>query len=292
MKTYVRIGGALALGILIILGALSVQENGGREALAGQVIVSQEPNRTYIEMSDTDNDGVANWEEDLRTGVFETIDTPAQNSEENEPYVPPTTFTGKFSEAFFKDYMEGKMNGADFTDPTEFIGKAVGAIDANTQSKKHSRLELTMVPDSEEAIHEYGNQIALSLKSDSPATENEAAILQRALTANDPTILEKLAPIHKGYSKYIAKTLRIEVPLSFVDEHLQLLNAYEAILTDIEAMQIAFTDPLYSLARVRGYEDDAKMLFNTLQNISKSLNEGGAVYENSEAGAFFYLFES
>lgn len=292
MKGNARIGGALALGILIILGALSVQKNGGGEALAGQVIVSAEPNRTYIETKDSDADGINDWEEDLHTGIFETIDTPSQILEESESYVPPTTFTGKFSEAFFKDYMDGKMNGADFADPTEFIGKAVGAIDANSQSKRHSRLELSIVSDSDEVIHEYGNELALIMKSGEPATESEAAILQNALTANDPAILEKLVPIQAGYTKYIASALRMNVPASFVDKHLQLLNAFEAMLTDIEAMQIAFIDPLYSLARMRGYEDDTKLLFTTLQSISVSLIEKGTTYTNDEPGALIYLFES
>ena len=293
MKGIARIGGALALGVLIILGALSVQNSGENEALAGQIIVSAEPNRTYIETKDSDADGVSDWEEDLRTGIFETIDTPVETPENTEPYVPPTTFTGKFSEAFFKDYLDGKMNGADFTDPTEFIGKAVGAIDANTQSKRHSRLELTIVPDSEEAIHEYGNQIAKFMQRGSTrGSENEAAILQKALTVNDPTLLESLTPIHEGYKGIILDTLYVEVPESLVGAHLELLNAFEAILTDIEAMQVAFTDPLYSLARVKGYEDDAKLLLSALQNIAKTLFENAAVYTNNEPGAVFYRFES
>ena len=292
MKGNARIGGALALGILIIFGALSVQKSGGGEALAGQVIVSAEPNRAYIETKDSDADGINDWEEDLRTGVFETIDTPVQLPEETEPYVPPTTFTGKFSEAFFKDYLDGKINGADFSDPTEFIGKAVGAIDANSQSKRHSRLELTIVSDSDEAIHEYGNELALIMKSGEPAAESEVVILQRALAANDPAILEELVPIHAGYSKYIASALSMNVPASFAEKHLLLLNAFEAMLTDIESMQIAFIDPLYSLARIGGYQDDAKSLFAALQNISMSLIEKGTTYTNDEPGALIYLFES
>jgi hypothetical protein len=292
MKGIVRIGGALALGILIILGALAVQGNGGDEALAGQVIVSQEPNRTYIETNDGDGDGVKDWEEDLRTGVFETIDTPGLDLEESEPYVPPTTFTGKFSEAFFKDYMDGKVNGVDFSDPTEFVGKAVDAIDANSQSKRHTRLELTIVPDSEETIHEYGNEVMRIMKKYSITNKNEAVILQEALVANDPELLEGLAPTHQVYASYIADTLTTEVPASLVSGHLQLLNAYEAILTDIEAMQLAFTDPLYSLARVKGYEDDADMLLTALQNIAKTLIESDTIYTNDEPGALFYFFES
>ncbi|MFZ2253161.1 MAG: hypothetical protein WAW13_03240 [Minisyncoccia bacterium] len=291
MKGNARIGGALALGILIILGALNVQKSGGDEALAGQVIVSAEPNRTYIETKDSDADGINDWEEDLHTGIFETIDTPTQTPEESESYVPPTTFTGKFSEAFFKDYMDGKMNGADFSDPTEFIGKAVGAIDANSQSKRHSRLELSIVSDSDEAIHAYGNEVAKIMKIHSAGNKNEAAILQKALTTNDPSLLESLIPVHAAYEAYIVDTLSMEVPQSFVSIHIDLLNTYESILTDIEAMQMAFTDPLYSLARVKGYETDASALYNTLKSIAENLSNAGVSYTNDEDGALFYIFE-
>lgn len=292
MKTYIRIGGALTLGTFIILIALSVQRSANTEALAGEIIVTQEPNRTYIEAGDKNGDGIKDWEEDLRTGVFDAVETPTSSTTDAEPYIAPTTFTGKFSEAFFKDYMDGKMKGADFSDPTAFVGKAVDAIDANTQSKHHSRLELTVIPDSEDAIHNYGNRVSEIIKSNSIKNENEASILQKALLANDPTLLDSLAPIRTVYVNTIDAALRAEVPESLITVHLNFINACESILADIEAMQLAFTDPLYSLARVKGYDADAKTLFNSLQEISKSLAGSGAVYTSDEPGALFYLFES
>lgn len=289
MKGYVRIGGALVLGIFIVSSALVMQRDGGNEALAGQVIVSDTPNRNYVDAKDLDGNGVKDWKED---SLFATIETPTSTLESAEAYAPPTTLTGKFSEAFFKDYMEGKIRGEDFSDPTKLVGNAIQAIDANTQSKRHTRLELTIIEDSDEAIREYGNQVASIIKTHSINNENEAVILQQALTANDPTILEKLSPIHNVYANIIADSLRISVPVSFVSKHLELLNAYETILTDIEAMQAAFGDPLYALARVRGYESDATILFTALQTIGETLTNGGVTYTNDEPGSFFYLFDT
>ncbi len=63
------------------------------------------------------------------------------------------------------------------------------------------------------------------------------------------------------YANTLSDSLRIEVPESFATEHIDLLNAYEAILIDIEAMQVAFSDPIFALARIKNYENDSRTLF-------------------------------
>ncbi len=293
MKGIVRIGGALAIGIVIISGAFYVKNTQGTEA-NGRIVVAQAPERTYIETTDSNKDGVKDWEENLRGKVFETIATPPTtiSTPTDEAYEPPTTFTGKFSEAFFKDYLQGKIDGVDFNDPSGLVGNAVTAIEQNTASKKHSRLELTIVPSTPDAIHAYGNRVSEIMKTHSIENENEALILKRALDTNEPKVLEALAPIYSVYANTITDTLRMEVPSDFVEVHINLLNAYESIKTDIGAMQTAFTDPLYTLARVKNYEDDAKNLFTAFETIAKKLNSTGTSYTNDETGSFFYLFDS
>lgn len=293
MKGYVRIGGALALGIVIISGALVVQRNSSTEALAGQVVISDVPNREYVGSKDANGNGVPDWKED---NLFTTIDVSTSTPEDVGAYTPPTTLTGRFSEAFFKDYLNGKMSGEEFKDPTIFAEKAVQAIDANTRSKRHIRPELTIIPDSDNALHDYGNQVieitVIASASPELSHENEALILQNALAENDPSQLEKLRPIHTAYSQIIEETLLMEVPESLVDSHIRLLNIYEAILFDIEAMQAAFSDPLLALARIRIYQDDAKNILSTFQSIWTLLDEKGVVYSNDEQGALFYLLDT
>ena len=278
------------MGIIIILGALSVQTQKDTEALTGQIIVSQEPNREYIQSTDADGDGIKDWEKSIET--FKTIDTPIPNETTEEPYVAPTTLTGRFSEAFLKDYLEGKINGEDFSDPTLLVDNAIKAIDANSMSIRHNRSEILVIEDSPESLHEYGNDIALIMKIHSINNEHEMTILQKAITANDPALLAELEPIRIVYAGMIADTLKVGVPQSLVAEHINLLNAYEAILTDIKAMQVAFTDPLYSLARVRLYEEDATALYSALESIHKQLSATEVSYTSDEAGSMFYIFDS
>ncbi len=121
---------------------------------------------------------------------------------------------------------------------------------------------------------------------------NEASILAQALEMNDPEILIRLIPIRESYEHILADSLLIPVPQSLAEVHLDLVNTYEAILTDIRAMEQAFADPLYTLARMKRYEDDALALVYAFANILIEIKASGVIYANDEPGAFLYLFES
>jgi len=293
VKGIVRIGGAVAIGIVIISGAFYVKNTDGTEA-SGRVVVAQAPERTYIETTDSNNNGIKDWEENLRRKMFETITTPPStiSVDAEEAYEPPTTFTGKFSEAFLQDYLQGKINGADFSDPTALVGNALTAIQQNTQSKKYSRLHVqNIIPDSLEASRAYGNRLGEIMRTRSINNEHEVTILERALDKNDPQELEALLPIQEVYARTVEDMLRMDVPVSLMNTHVELLNAHEAIRTDIGAMRQVFADPLLALARIQQYETDARALFNAFNWLLKNLTATGVFYTSNDPGFVFYLFE-
>ncbi len=294
MKNTYRIGGALAIGIVVILGAFYMKNGLRADEANGIVVVANPPERDYIESQDSNGDGIPNWQEGLEAKAFTTITTPSSTISlgEDTKYTPPTTLTGKFSEAFFQDYLDGKIKGQDFSDPTAFVNTAVAAIEENVQSKKHSSSELVVVPNSFDAIRNYGNEVGNILKIHSRNNENEAVILQKALSANDPTILDALVPIRTAYESALSDLLQMNVPLALAQAHINLVNAFEAILTDIMAMQVAFTDPLYALARAKGYLDDSQQLFNAFQGITGILIQNDIIYRNDETGFFFFIFNT
>ncbi len=294
MKGLVRIGGALGVGFVIILAALVVND-ASSIAPEGAVVVSKAPERNYINAQDSDSDGVKDWEENLQGKVFDTIDTPTSTAytvPTPEEYEPPTTFTGKFSEAFFQDYLQGKINGEDFSDPTKFVGNAVTAIEQNTKSKTHTRLELSVITSSEKIIKDYGNELAHIIQKQTPGSENEAIILQKALTGENPEKLKELDPIYNTYVQIISELLLLPIPDTLADKHVALINAAEAVLTDIEAFRLAFEDPLYALARVEKYQDDAQTIHDSLKSIIEIITSHNVSYLNSEPGAVLYLFNS
>jgi hypothetical protein len=261
---------------------------------ADPVVVAQVPSRSYIETRDSDGNGVKDWEENLQARIFETVSVPTSTptGEIEEPYTEPATLTGRFSEAFMQDYLQGKMEGVDYSDPSAFVANAVAAIEQNVRSKTHTRLELSLMESSPEALRAYGNDIGDIVKRNSINNENEAFILQKALSSNNPDLLKDLEPIKRVYAQIIQETLAMEVPLEMGEAHVNLLNSFEAIYTDITAMQSAFTDPLFALARIKEYEDDALEMFNAFKAIADFLDSNNVTYAKDEGGAFFYLFDS
>lgn len=292
----IRIGGALFLGTLIVLGALFVKQHSlAREVSnSGSVVSANESGVRYAAIKDTDEDGTPDWEENLQEIFVEKTQLSSSTLAAlgaNEPYTPPTTLTGQFSEAFLKDYLDGKTKGEDFTDPTAFVQTAVQAIEENTKARTYTRRDFTIVPSTETGIREYGNALAdINLKN-AIENENEALILQRALEANDPKILEDLAPIRAVYETMINEAILLQVPDALAEEHLAILNAYGAILTDIEAMQVAFEDPLLALARIQTYKADALALYNAFQAMNLALGAKNIAFTSDESGSFFYLFD-
>ncbi len=291
MRSITGTGGALLFGGILILGAFVVQGNMAATT-PGQVIVAQAPERGVIPVKDSNGNGRQDWEEGLEKGVFDSFEsaTSGISINTNGPYVPPTTFTGKFTEAFFTDYFDGKAKGQDFSKPEKFIGTAVTAIENNTRSKQHTRIELTIVPTTPESIHAYGNSVAEIIKTRSIENEPEGAILERALKEKNAELLKTLEPIETVYANMIADTIVMEVPDIFVNTHIEYLDALEAIRLDIDAMQLSFTDPLYTLARVKGYQVDAGKLLEGMVGIARILKENTS-YTNDEQGALFYIFK-
>ncbi len=293
MKGIVRIGGALGVGVIIILGALNVS-NAKNTDVSDLVVVTAAPERNYIESTDSDGDGIKDWEENLGARFTEIVSSASSSvhTQTDDTYTPPTTLTGKFSEAFFKDYLDGKIKGEDFSDPTKFIGNAISAIEKNTQSSRHSRLELTIVPTTFDAVNTYGNELPTIMQKHTSYVENEVDVLQAALDIHDPAPLAQLTPVLAMYTKTIEEVLPMNVPEVLVEEHLAFLNACEALATDIRAFQVAFDDPLYALARLEKFNDDKKAFFYSLRDLSAAIKAEGVTYMNDEPGAFFYLFEN
>lgn len=298
MKGSVRVGGAVVAGIIVILGALYVRAN-EQQSASDVIVVSPAPVRSFIKDTDSDGDGIKDWKEDLQANIFEAIELETSSSSTStDPYTPPTTLTGKFSEAFLQEYLEQKMALGDpeatFTDDQKvaLVQDAVKAVEVNTKSRRYTQLDIVTVDDSGEALHDYGNRITEIFRAQpaSASGKNEAVILQEALQTNDASRLTELDDIKSKYRTIITQTLLVETPRSLVRAHIDLLNAYEAVYTDVSAMRISFEDPLLALARINNYQDNAVALALSLKQMADIITANNISYDSDESGAYLYLF--
>lgn len=283
------------MGVVLILGTfvLSRQSTIADENGKG-TIVSSAPERSYIETGDADNDGIDDWQEALAAQVIDTIKLPSSTPNgEALAYEPPTTFTGKFAEAFFTDYLSGKPGGESLAPEAKekLVAQAVTSVQSNTVSTVYTLSDVVIVPDSDERFRTYGNEMAEIMQKYSISNENEVLILKRALETKNPKVAEELAPIRIVYEKILADSLLVPTPESLASKHAALLSSYDAIRTDIGAMEQVFTDPLLALARLQSYESDALGLYKNIKDIATMLISNGVSYEKNEPGALIYILD-
>jgi len=80
-----------------------------------------------------------------------------------------------------------------------------------------------------------------------------------------------LDPIALAYTTMVKEMLEAPVPEPYVQEHLNLLNALNAVREDVRGMQKVDEDALYTLLRMKRYEDDVLGLSNALTALFNAL---------------------
>jgi hypothetical protein len=125
--------------------------------------------------------------------------------------------------------------------------------------------------DDSEVLKAYGNQIANSITSHSANGDSEIFILQEYLRYNNPEKLKELDPIALSYTTMVKDLLSVEVPTTYTKQHLDLLNALNAVREDVRGMQKIEEDAMYALLRTKRYEDDVMGMGNAVKNLFNTL---------------------
>lgn len=294
MESIFRVGGALLIGAALIGGAFYIEHHGianSQAATSPALVVANDTVRSVQTSTDTDGDGIPDWEEELQGSdplTFTTFASSTNPETIEEAYIPPTTVTGKFSEVFLEDMIRAGA-GREMTEEekNQLVQRAAQTIKNEIKDTLYTQAQMRVAPsDDLTSLREYGNTVSTIIEKHPAPKEHELAILQRAFQQEDPSILEGLAPIEQGYASMIADMLQVEVPRTLLKEHTDLVNAMSMIREDIGSMQLAFEDPIPALLRTQRYEEDVRGLAYVLINISAALKSRGIIYTSDEPGAF------
>ncbi len=281
-----RIFGAVVFGVLLVCGSFAYTHFNRAEIEStptGLVVAkSDQPLRNYIGSNDKNNNGVPDWQEALRTEEPIKLDSIATST-----YEAPTTVTGQFAVDFFQQIVQNKKFGEFGDTPEELIAQANSDLVRDAQSDTlFSRGDIIILPNTTpELARTYANEIAdITIRNGIPAdTPNEVLILERAIQRSNPEVLNELDVIIDSYQGMVIEMKRTPVPNELVNEHLDLLNVYQIILTNVEAMKLAFEDPLYTLLRLQRYQDDATKLFFAFTGVFDAAYEAGARFDQTDS---------
>jgi hypothetical protein len=289
---------ALVCGAFICAGAWFLKERvvASADLNNPRTFVAALPLRHYQDTPDTDGDGLKDWLEELLGSDPKVSDaggnaTPSTTTT-GTPFVP-TTETEKFAVTFFDELLrEHGGDGLNADQKKRIINTAVSRFSSVNRDTLFTRRDATIVDDqSEEAIHSYANSLGAVIIEGGANTqkiESEIVLVGTALAEDDPSYLADLPTIRAGYTSMVQNMQTLTVPEPMIEEHLILLNAFQAMVDNVRGFEKTFDDPLVSFARFKRYLDDVKAMSAGIQGVRNELERMNIIYNNSEPGSFFF----
>lgn len=272
-----KVIGAFVVGFAIVAGSYTLSNFGKSRFEANKltpedqaaIAVSAAPLRVSIPVSDNNDDGVEDWRESLLV-TNEPIFIQASGT---GTYKAPETLTGQTGIAVFQDIV--RMRGLDGFGPSEEDIIYEASLAASERAKDDI-LDITDIKvgsdTSGAAVRKYANEAAtIILEYGMKDTAPELEALRNTVYKNDPKAISQLKEVAEVYKTLLDRSKSLEVPPQLVKEHLDVLNVYQALFSDIDTMGEALEDPLATFVRLKRYEDDAKGLVYSLKNIYKAI---------------------
>lgn len=282
-----KILGSIIIGIAIVAGTYTVANFGqSRMAPPAAVIESQAPARVAIPVTDKDNNGVEDWRDQL-------IPTPAAViTQASTTYELPTTLTGQMSIQFLENYLQSKNNGPFGNTKEEVVSEAVETLADGSKQELYDTPDITILEIwTDEDVKNYANAMAGAIISNNvKGVDQELNILHDALVRGNTERIDELKTISEIYKRTLDSSVNIPVPALFVKYHLDLINSYNALYQDVDAMSHATTDPALTLMRFKRYQDDALGLRLSLENMYVALGPYSDLFSNSDSALFFSQF--
>ncbi len=280
-----RILVAIFFGVLLMVSAYFMGKQAPTSSGSVTPIVV---GREYIKPVDSDQNGVPDWQDNLLGTDAISLETSSTT------YERPTTVTGRFGIAFFEDLVRSKMYGVFGKTKEELAADSAEKLRNEAIDELFTEKDITLFETSDpKVLKSYGNQVATILTSHPNNGDSEIYILQDYLRYDDPEKLKELEPIALAYTTIVKGLLETQVPSGYTKEHLDLLNALNAVREDIRGMQKVDEDALYALLRTKRYEDDVLGMSNALKNLFNALYlRDGIRWEEHEPVSTLMVFPS
>jgi hypothetical protein len=224
--------------------------------------------RTFVEVSDDDNNGVPDWQDDLGALGIATstpLDMPTTTD--------PTSHLGTaLIRTLVNGYLSLKQSDEYTSERGERLAQTIAsAYKAPATFVPYTPEKLAIIDDSTEAgILRYRADMRSALLSmvDLEA-EPEFAIFARYIHTNDPVWLERLSAAAANYHTAASKALSVPVPREAAEEHLRTVNAIGKYAETLDRLVRFANDPLALLALLRTYNESEREMFLAFDALAK-----------------------
>lgn len=285
-----RIIGASAIGFALVLGAYTLSDFGAAPELqqpAAATAAMEPPPRVSIAVTDEDQNGIEDWRDE-----FITTEPIVLTNSDSEPYTPPDTLTGQMGIDFMQGIIRAQGYGPFSRSQEEVIDDTVNQLTTVTEHELYDTPDIIIMDSwDDEDIRNYANTMAAILYRHSvPDLDHELNILHAIVREGETDRMDEIETLADVYTGYRDDSLQVPVPAIFAKEHLDLINTYNAIQSDLAAMTLADADPAQTLLRLKRYEDDADGLWFALQNLYLALEPHASLFTVDDPAALFVAY--
>lgn len=282
-----KILGAIVLGCALVAGAYTLSTFGEGKSLPAGVGQASAPDRVAIKVEDKDQNGIEDWRDTFLATEPIFLNTATSS------YELPTTLTGRLSINFFQNYVNARTSGPIGRSNQELIDDTTSRVVTEVTDKIYDTRDVSILETwTDTDIKNYANTMGgILLNSKASPVENELYILKDVVVYGKKERLPELSAIATDYGMYRDESLDTPVPKLFLKQHLDLINVYNALHSDLRAMSVVNVDPVLALMHVKRYEDDALGLAMGLTNMNDELKPYSQLFNEGDPAVFFSTFD-
>ena len=301
-KKFTLIAGSsviLAITIFVVFFMPSNKENYATEN-KNDILAVKANNQTLTELiqNDSDQDGIADWEEALwgtdKNKKITFNDTPdavytegkkkelkieeSSNAEEQN-----LTETDKFARGFFTSYSAMKSSGQIDSDTINNFSNALGQKIVNPNLvNRYSETDVKINSDdtiiSQQKYYQDVQKLFRGYLSS--GLGDELAIISASVISNETdefinnadqnTKLSKIASAYQGFAK---EMMDVSVPASLARYHLQIANNANNTGISVSGMAKIVSDPIVGLSGLSQYQKYSEELISAVENLETILSK-------------------
>lgn len=286
------------MSVFVVGGGIWYVRSLSRSTPQTAAIVTAVPAAARQQASDSDGDGLKDWEELLWKTDPNNPDTDGDGIPDGEAIkksaVKDTTAVSRSltessaaalspSDAFARDFLTNvvtlKQQGWSDDEIRKYLSVSMPPPTATTFSQKTKRTgaDIVISPDaSSEAVKKYANELGAILTSFfSGFKSNELALLIQLLNATDRENTVKyfsaFGAYRYAYANAAQKLLKTPVPAHYRDLHLTIINAFEGLSETNAGFQTLPNDFFAAPSLIEAHVQIARQLQHSLESVSAQL---------------------
>lgn len=265
-----------------------------------------------LSTTDTDQDGLLDWEEELWNTSKTNPDTDDDGTKDGDEiresrnpikagpddslniYVSnkgevklthdkELTATDEFARNFFSNYTTLTNPGLDDVSKQAILEEIVDTTDSNLNTKVIASVKITSL-NSLDSYKKYGNELAEVFSNNSDGIASEELPLFESYMSGNLSALNEIKLSASGYSKIAGLIENISVPSDLKTEHESLIIALKTIKLGLDNLTIINQDPLKAIFGLQQYESGQTSMYNAMINLRSQITLKGIVYEKDEPG--------